>query len=102
MCDDSPWMEWKISVTRIPRRIGNAGLLESLPPQEARVAMPARPPVGVGVVAGVRDGVVDAELRAAADDVGLRHLHERRDDLRLAVLDAAPRPALDHALKRAQ
>jgi len=50
--------------------------------------VPARPSARIGVVAGVGEAVVDAELHAAADDVGLRHVDERCDDLRLAVLDA--------------
>src|SRR4051812_44823888 len=95
-------MEWKISVMRIRRRIGNARVLESLPPQEAGVAVPARAAGGVGVVAGVGEGVVDAELRALADDVGLGHVDERRDDARLAALDAAALPGLDDGLKRAE
>src|SRR5437588_5082633 len=76
-CDDSPWIEWKISVTRISRRVSNARFLESLPPQNARVAMTAGAPFAVRVVAGVGERVVDAELYAGADDVRLGHVHER-------------------------
>src|SRR5690349_24517970 len=76
-CDDSPWMEWKISVMRIDRRIVNACFFKSLPAQQTRITMPARPPVRRGVVAGVGDRVIDAEGQAAADDVGLGEVEER-------------------------
>src|SRR5437763_11996938 len=99
MCDDSPWMEWKISVTRIPRRVRNAGFFESLPPQDAGVAMSARLPLRAGVVAGVGERVVDAELDAFADDLRFRHAHQRRDDARLPALDSAARAGDDHALE---
>src|SRR5207237_10483038 len=64
-CDDSPWMLWKISVMRINRGIVNARFLESLPAQDARIAVPARPPLSDGVVARTRERLTDAALDAA-------------------------------------
>src|SRR3954453_21739869 len=93
---------YSVVLSPVLRRIGNARFLESLPPQDARVAVPARPPRGIGVVARVRERVVDAELDAAADDVALGHVDERRHAARPAMLDAAARARLDHALERAE
>src|SRR5690242_706665 len=84
---------------RVLGRIVNPRLLEPPPPQDARVAVPARVPLRVGVVAGVRYGVVDAEGGAAADDVGFGEREEGRDDAGGAVLDAAAGAFYDHVLE---
>src|SRR5712692_6565635 len=113
-CDDSPWMEWKISVTRsmhekthphpsslIPVHSGirNTSLLESLPSQQARVTPPTRPPLRVGVVAGMRQRKVDPEVGSAADDLRFGHLNERGHQARLTLFDSAARPLHDDVLE---
>src|SRR2546425_46295 len=79
--------------------ISNTSLLESLPSQQARVTPPARPPLRVGVVAGVGQRVVDAEVGSAADDLGFAHPNERRDQARLTLFDSAARPLHDDVLE---
>src|ERR1700720_2175741 len=98
-------MLWKISVIRsislrnVARRVRHSRFLEAAFPQQTRVAVPARPPTRIGVVAGVRERIVDAESGAAADDVRLRQLDKGRDDARLTPLKTAPGAAQDHLLK---
>src|SRR5690348_15892356 len=64
---------------RVPRRTGDAGLRETLPPELARVAAAARG-AALGVVAAVSDRVIDAEARAELDDLRLGELDQRRVD----------------------
>src|SRR2546428_831394 len=59
-------------------RIGDAGLGESFGAQQATVAVPARRPAGPGIVAARGQAVVEAEIEAAPDDLGLGHRDERR------------------------
>src|SRR6266542_982363 len=80
-------------------RVLNPRLLKPPAPQETRVTVPARPPLTVWVVAGVRQRIVDAEIPAAANDVGFCQLDQRGDDRRLATFDPALRAAKDHLLK---
>src|ERR1700737_4255506 len=83
----------------IARGIHHSRLRKPALAQQARVAMPARPPFRVGVVARERQRIVDAERNAATDDVGFRHLDQWRNESGLAVLDSAARAAKDHVLK---
>src|ERR1039458_6516361 len=70
--EPSPWMEWKISAIR------NAGLFESLAAQQAGVALPAWPALGVRVVATVRHAEIQAELAPQLHDLRLRQADQRR------------------------
>src|SRR5262245_14936384 len=63
--EDSPWIEWKISVTRIAGRVGNAGLLETALPQETGIAVPTGQSVRAGVITRMGQRIIDAELDAA-------------------------------------
>src|SRR5690348_15164102 len=100
MCDDSPWMEWKISVTRIAGRIGHAGLLEAALPEQAGIAMAAGEAARVRVITRMGQRIIDAQRNSFADDLRLSHADERRDDARLAALHAAARAGNDDALER--
>src|ERR1039458_10370512 len=64
--EPSPWMEWKISAIR------NAGLFESLAAQQAGIALPAWPALGVRVVATVRHAEIQAEIASQLHDLRLR------------------------------
>src|SRR6185437_5182598 len=84
---DSPWVSsWRRPVSR---RIGERGGAEALAPEAAGIAGTARTPLAVRVVARHRHRVVHAELAAAAHDLGLRHVHDRRLDRDGRALDRA-------------
>ena len=60
----------------IPRRVGQAGLGKTLQSQLAGVAAAAGGARGVGVIATMGEAVIDAQLPAAADDLGLGPLDQ--------------------------
>src|SRR5260221_12401807 len=62
-----------LSGNAIGHRVGNPGLGETLEPQLAAIALTARDIRRERVVAAERHAVIDAEFRAAPDDVGLVH-----------------------------
>src|SRR5262245_42246414 len=73
------------------QRISQAGFLEAARAQYATVAPAARPAGRQRIVATVRQPVVEAERRATADDLCLRHRYQRRLDAEAAALDASLR-----------
>src|SRR4051794_34223204 len=83
----------------VSSRIRHARLFESAPPQDARIAVAAGESVPARVITRMRYRIIDAEGKTFADDVGLRQRDERRDDARLALLDAAARAAENDLLK---
>src|ERR1700686_4831892 len=83
----------------IDRRVRSARLSKTTVSDEARITMPARPPLRVGVVAGVGQRIVDAEGEAATDDLGLGHSDERRDEARLTAFVSAARSSQNHLLE---
>src|SRR5690606_33183293 len=62
----------------IPRGIGDSGGAEAVAAQPAGVAVAARTAEIVCLVAGDRQRIIDAELHAAADDLRLREVDQRR------------------------
>src|SRR2546421_7530971 len=60
----------------IARRVRHAGFGEAFFTEEATVAAAAGAALRVGVVAAVGHGVVDAEVEAAADDLGFGEVDE--------------------------
>src|SRR5579864_2571164 len=86
----------------VARGIGNARRVEPVAAQAARVAPPAGAPLGIGVVAGDREGKVHAALGALADDLRLGHAHERRLDRDGVPLDRALGGEVRHALEGTQ
>jgi len=74
----------------VARGIGDMRLAEALAAEAAGVAAPACPPLLVRVVARARQRIRDAELHAAADDLGLRQLLQGRlDDALRAARESA-------------
>ena len=71
--------------------IERAGLAEAFRAQQAAVASPARAPVRGRVVAAVGEPVVEPQLETRADDLGLRHVNERREDAQPRAFDSGPR-----------
>src|SRR5712691_4975839 len=87
------------SLRPVSRRISNTSIQESLPPQDARIAMAARLPLRIRVIARVRKRVIDSQLDAAPDDLRFGHVDEWCDDAGLAAFDSAARAADDYVLK---
>src|SRR6185503_6281989 len=86
----------------VPRGIGDARGREALAAQPARIAAPARPSLGIGVVARHGEREIHAPLRALADDLRLGHAHERRLDGEAMPLDRSPGREVRHALEGVQ
>ena len=80
--------------------VGDAGFAEALGAQHAAVARAAGPSVGAGIVAAVRQAVVEAELQPAPDDVGLAERDERRVHAKPGALDAGARREVGETLER--
>src|ERR1035441_7161063 len=70
--EPSPWMEWKISA------IPNARLFESLAAQQAGIALPAGPALGVRIVATMGQAEIQAEIAPQLHDFRLRQPDQRR------------------------
>ena len=68
-------------------RIGDIGGLEAFAAEDARVALFAGSSLGVWVVAGVGDGIVEAEAYAGFDDVGFGQVDEGCDDFEWSAFD---------------
>src|SRR5471032_810762 len=83
------------------QRIDRAGFTKSLGSQHTTVAPSARTPVGGRVVAAVRQAVVETQLEAAADDVGLAERDQRRLHAKGGAFDARARPERRERLERA-
>src|SRR2546428_1862737 len=82
------------------QRVGNAGFAKALGAQHAAVARAARPACGRRIVAAVREAVVESELEAAANDVGLAECDERRVHAKPRAFDAGARAEIRDPLER--
>src|SRR5262245_20289594 len=73
----------------VARWVADFRFVEAFPAEEAAVAVAAGAALVVGTIAAQCQAVVDAELEAGADDVGLGHAQQRRVDAEMAAaLDA--------------
>src|SRR5438270_7578741 len=82
-------------------RIGDAGFQKSLRPKNAAITSAARPSARAGIVAAVRERVIEPELDAAADDVSLGHRDERRVHTKPGAFDAGSRREVGQPLEGA-
>src|ERR1019366_5375471 len=73
------------------KRIGGPAFGEASCPQQATIAVSARPARRAGVVTAVGEAVVEAERQPAPDDVGFREGDERRAHADPCALDAGAR-----------
>src|SRR5206468_3890503 len=86
---------------RIPRRVFQAELLEGGQAEDARVASPAREPLGGRVVATVGEPEVDPQLAPSEDDLLFREGQERGVDPELpSTLDPRPGRQVGQGLER--
>src|SRR5438067_6935885 len=81
------------------QRIADAGFTESARAQHAAVAAAART-IADRIVTAVRQTVIEAEVAAAPDDVGLCHRDERRVNAEPRAFDAGARPEIGERLER--
>src|SRR6516165_7494068 len=95
---------WSLdSGASIRDRITSSQPLERRAADLARIAAAAGKTLDTGVVATVRQAVVDPELEAAEDDLLLGQCHERRMDLKPALfLDTRFRRQVGHRLERSK
>src|SRR5438105_1923895 len=69
----------------VARRIGDPGGAEPVAANLTRIAATTRGAVGSGIVAAVREAVIDAERDTAADDVCFREMDQRRVNAEAAL-----------------
>src|SRR5688572_13669152 len=64
----------------IRNRIPDPALSKPFEPQQARIAPAAGRAAGVRIITTRRQRIIDAQIQAAADDLGLGELNQRRVD----------------------
>ena len=82
------------------QRVGDAGFRETAGAEYATIAGLARRSVGQRVVATVRQPIVQPQLQAAADDLGLGEIDQRRMDAERAAFHSGPRTKRGDLLER--
>src|SRR3972149_6514414 len=82
-------------------RVDGTGLCESRRAKQTAVAVATRCPELDRIVTAVGQTIVEAEFEAAPDDLGLRHVDERRVNPETSALDAGARGQGRHMLERA-